>query len=127
VRASAAKATAAATNGSGLGWLERADLSAGTTLELDVPASEELLVWAHRVTDDGDSLPLDLSLSTGAKEAPRLIELASGRATLAAQTDARTLTIRRVDGSGNAGKPEHGSEGTWAGLVKRQPASEATA
>ena len=110
-----------------VGWLERADLATGTSLEVDVPASEELLVWAHRVTDDGDSLPFALTVSTGEAEGARSIDLTSGRATLAPKAGVRILTVRKTDGSGTAGRPAKRPDGSWAGLVQRPAAFEATA
>jgi hypothetical protein len=110
-----------------VGWLERGDLSAGTALQLDLPADEELLVWAHRVTDDGDSLALPLNVTAGANADSRPLDLTGGRLTLAPIAGPRVLVVRSQGASPGAGRAEATGDAPWAALAKRSSASEATA
>jgi amino acid permease len=58
-----------------------------------VPGGEELHVWAHRVTDEGDSIPLNFVVSLG-DEAPELgSALVDGRLTVALPPEAKQITI----------------------------------
>jgi hypothetical protein len=110
----------------GVGWLERTDLASGATLQLDVRSNEALLVWAHRVTDDGDSLPLQLDVSITAAGERRQLGLTGGRETVPPVAGPRILDVRRLDSGAPSGRVGPGIEG-WAALASRPATSDASA
>jgi hypothetical protein len=63
-----------------------------------IPPRRELTVWAHRVTDEADSIPLSFAVSTGAAEWARQLGTidASGRLTVALPHGYDEITITRL-------------------------------
>jgi tyrosine-specific transport protein len=45
--------------------------SAGADVSVDLPGLDEVAIWAHRVTDEGDTVPILLGVTATAQSAPR--------------------------------------------------------
>jgi amino acid permease len=79
------------------GSLSIRDLAAAS---FSVPPAKELLVWSHRVTDEGDSIAYPVAISTRTRAG--LVEVgatdADGRLTLRLGTDVEEIALRkRID------------------------------
>jgi hypothetical protein len=71
----------------------------GTALSVALPGLRELGVWAHRVTDEGDTVPLVLAVSATGDAGSRDLGVTDGDGRLTTDLGGvpTTLSLRRLE------------------------------